>query len=261
MGMRLILIRHGEPDYSIDSLTEKGWREAKALADRIVTWDVMDFYTSDYGRAIATAKPALERLGRTAEILPWAHEFEGVCYDPTLDMKHLCWDYTPGSWTRHPENFRGQEWTRAGCVATEPRIAAYYDEFCKKLDEFIARYGYERDGLIYRRKDGRETFIRHTVGPDATPEAQALTEPETTVVLVCHLGAICAILSHLMNIPFMTLPHALYLPPSSVTVVNTEERWGDEVSFRAQCIGDVHHLLEAGESVSSAGAYTRSFQK
>ena len=25
--MRLIFIRHAEPDYSIDSLTEKGWRE------------------------------------------------------------------------------------------------------------------------------------------------------------------------------------------------------------------------------------------
>ena len=27
--MRLIFIRHAEPDYEHDSLTEKGWREAK----------------------------------------------------------------------------------------------------------------------------------------------------------------------------------------------------------------------------------------
>lgn len=259
--MRLILIRHGEPDYSIDSLTEKGWREAEALADRIATWDVKDFYTSDYGRAIATAKPALERLGRTAEVLSWAHEFEGVCYDPTLDMKHLCWDYTPESWTKYPENFRDQEWVHAGPVGEEPKIAEYYEKFCKSLDAFIEQYGYKRSGLIYRRTDDLETFVRHTVGPDFTPEAQSLTEPEPTVVLVCHLGAICAIMSHLMNIPFMTLPHALYLPPTSVTVINTEERWGNEVSFRAQCVGDVHHLLVAGEPVSSAGAYTKSFQK
>ena len=31
--MKLLIIRHGEPDYSIDSLTEKGWREAELLAD------------------------------------------------------------------------------------------------------------------------------------------------------------------------------------------------------------------------------------
>lgn len=28
--MRLIFIRHAEPDYSIDSLTEKGWRGSEA---------------------------------------------------------------------------------------------------------------------------------------------------------------------------------------------------------------------------------------
>ena len=26
--MKIIFIRHGEPNYEIDSLTEKGWREA-----------------------------------------------------------------------------------------------------------------------------------------------------------------------------------------------------------------------------------------
>ena len=38
--MRLIFIRHAEPDYSIDSLTEKGWREAKLLAERTKRWKV-----------------------------------------------------------------------------------------------------------------------------------------------------------------------------------------------------------------------------
>lgn len=30
--MRLIIIRHGDPDYERDSLTQKGWREAEPLA-------------------------------------------------------------------------------------------------------------------------------------------------------------------------------------------------------------------------------------
>ena len=29
----ILIIRHGEPDYSVDSLTDKGWREARLLAD------------------------------------------------------------------------------------------------------------------------------------------------------------------------------------------------------------------------------------
>ena len=38
--MKLLLIRHGEPDYTIDSLTEKGWKEAELLAERISKLDV-----------------------------------------------------------------------------------------------------------------------------------------------------------------------------------------------------------------------------
>lgn len=28
--MRILIVRHGDPDYEIDSLTEKGWGEARA---------------------------------------------------------------------------------------------------------------------------------------------------------------------------------------------------------------------------------------
>ena len=33
--MRILIIRHGDPDYAKDSLTEKGWREAEYLADKL----------------------------------------------------------------------------------------------------------------------------------------------------------------------------------------------------------------------------------
>ena len=32
--MKLLIIRHGDPDYETDSLTQQGWREAELLADR-----------------------------------------------------------------------------------------------------------------------------------------------------------------------------------------------------------------------------------
>ena len=34
--MRIMIIRHGDPDYSIDSLTEKGLREAELLSHRLI---------------------------------------------------------------------------------------------------------------------------------------------------------------------------------------------------------------------------------
>ena len=33
--MKLLIVRHGDPDYTIDSLTEKGWREARYLSQKL----------------------------------------------------------------------------------------------------------------------------------------------------------------------------------------------------------------------------------
>ena len=53
--MKIIVARHGEPDYENDTLTDKGWKEARLLADRISKWEVTDFYCSPLGRAQDTA--------------------------------------------------------------------------------------------------------------------------------------------------------------------------------------------------------------
>ena len=53
--MRLLIVRHGDPDYSIDSLTEKGWKEVEYLSERLSKLDVKDFYVSPLGRAKDTA--------------------------------------------------------------------------------------------------------------------------------------------------------------------------------------------------------------
>ena len=40
--MKLLFVRHGEPDYEHDSLTEKGDREASLLADMLCRMDIKD---------------------------------------------------------------------------------------------------------------------------------------------------------------------------------------------------------------------------
>ena len=52
--MRLIIVRHGDPNYEIDSLTEKGWREAEFLSVRMekqLQKEHTYIYTSPLGRA------------------------------------------------------------------------------------------------------------------------------------------------------------------------------------------------------------------
>ena len=55
--MRILIIRHGDPDYEHDSLTPKGWKEAEYLSERISKMDIAAFYVSPLGRAKATAPP------------------------------------------------------------------------------------------------------------------------------------------------------------------------------------------------------------
>ena len=73
--MRLLLIRHGDPDYVLDSLTPTGFREAEMLSERIAPMDVAEYYVSPLGRAKATAEPTLKKAGRTASERIWLQEF------------------------------------------------------------------------------------------------------------------------------------------------------------------------------------------
>lgn len=110
--MRLIFIRHGEPDYEHDSLTEKGWREAKLLAARTKDWHVDDFYVSPLGRARDTASFTLKAHGKTAEIMDWLHEFLGKVPDGAGGTR-LCWDLMPADWTAQPELLQPTGWEAA----------------------------------------------------------------------------------------------------------------------------------------------------
>ena len=85
--MKLMIVRHGEPDYSIDSLTPKGWREAELLAKRLSKLDIKDFYVSPLGRAQDTASFTLKKMGRQAKVLPWLHEFDAPMRKPNYPEK------------------------------------------------------------------------------------------------------------------------------------------------------------------------------
>ena len=82
--MRLLIVRHGDPDYSIDSLTEKGWKEAEYLSERLSKLDVKDFYVSPLGRAKDTASFTLKKMNRTAVECDWLREFDVLIDRPDV---------------------------------------------------------------------------------------------------------------------------------------------------------------------------------
>lgn len=233
--MRLILIRHGDPDYVRDSLTEKGFREANLLAERTKRWKVDDVYTSPLGRAIETSKPSLANWGKSATVLEWACEFH-YAVDDGLGGKHIVWDYYPSQWTKEDKNFYENQWIDAPRMKP---IAQHYTEVCNAFDLFLEGYGYRRSGRAY----------------------QVTKHSDKTVVIFCHFGISMILLSHLINLPAPALLHGMFLAPTSVTVLNTEERTGDEAYFRAERIGDTSHLLVGGEQISESGYFAKILQE
>ena len=73
--MRILIIRHGDPDYTIDSLTEKGKREAELLSLKLEKENIDKIYVSPLGRARDTAEYTLRRKGMEGTVCEWLKEF------------------------------------------------------------------------------------------------------------------------------------------------------------------------------------------
>ncbi len=233
--MRLILIRHADPEYQKDTITARGKREAALLAKRVANWQVDDVYVSPLGRAKATAEPCLRAWGKEATVLDWAKEFY-VLVDDGNGGKRIPWDYYPSEWTWISANFRENDWVN---LLRMVPVREEYERVCAALDHLLATYGFRRQGRYY----------------------QTRRPSEKTVVIFCHFGISMILLSHLLNLPAQALLHGFYLAPTSVTVLSAECRTGDEAYFRAERLGDCAHLIAGGEPISSSGYFAEIMQE
>lgn len=252
--MHLIFIRHGDPDYKNDSLTEKGKREAELLADRIAGWNVTDFYVSPYGRAQETLKPALIKMGREAQTMDWLHEFDYRVRHPKTKQLRCCWDWMPREYYGEKKAFDRHAWETLGWAKKE-KIGKRYHEVCSAFDALLAQYDYNRldfDSAIYN-------CLPHTDYDDEgfkdhlTPFQKDFDG--RNLVFVCHLGSMFTIISHLVGCSPLQLWQGFFVAPTSVTVLGAEERTGGEVVFRVQQLGSVDHLKAAGEEASASGFF------
>ena len=109
--MRLLLIRHGDPDYGVDGLTETGKREAALLAKRIAPMEIADYYVSTMGRALETARPVLDKAGRTAMECDWLREFSVGVHRPDCEgLSQVPWDWLPQDWSKSPILLDREHW-------------------------------------------------------------------------------------------------------------------------------------------------------
>ena len=236
--MKLLIIRHADPDYEHDSLTPKGFHEAELLARKLVKQDITAAYVSPLGRAKDTAAPTLSRLNLEAEECDWLHEFDlhRIWRPDVADRRMIVWDWLPQDWMSVPAFFDNERWDQHPLLK-EAGIGDYYREVADHFDALLAKHGYRREGRCYRVE----------------------RENDDTIALFCHFGSGCVLLSRILNISPMILWHSYAAAPSSVTTVVTEERREGTAIMRVTGMGDISHLYAGDEPPSFACRFCECF--
>ena len=235
--MKVIFIRHGDPDYKNDTLTEKGKREAELLSDRVSKWNVKQFYCSPLGRARDTAEYSMQKMNRTPIIYDWLREFYYPITDPVTGKNRIAWDFMPKYWTSQPELYDKDQWINSPVMKTGEELQNAYGEVCSGIDSILALHGYERYENYYR----------------------AIQPNKDTIVFFCHLGVSFVMISHILGISAPVLWQQFFAAPTSVTLLCTEEREKGNASFRVMVFGDTSHLLAGGEPASDSGFFQEIF--
>ena len=233
--MKLLIVRHGDPNYVIDSLTETGWKEAELLSHRLAKLDVKACYCSPLGRARDTAAASLKALGMDAEIMPWLREVAVRINRPDRENS-VAWDWLPQDWTTYPDFYDKDRWT-SHPVFVEAGVSEEIRWVYQGLDDLLARHGYVREGNLYR----------------------AAEPNEDTVVLFCHFGLECVLLSRLLNVSPMIFWHGSCALTTSVTTLITEERREGIAYFRMNGFSDISHLYAAGQEPSYSARYCETY--
>ena len=234
--MRILIIRHGDPDYANDTLTEKGRREAKLLAEKLKKEKIDYIYTSPLGRAKDTCMYAANALGMENQVVvePLFREFncDKAVVLPDGTERHLIWDLLPEYWTKEKELYDLEAWKMHSALG-HGEVVEYYHSIVKRLDEILKNHGYQREEGYYRTDKGNTD----------------------TIAIFCHFGLEMILLSRLCNIsPFPLLHHFVALT-TSVTTLYTEERREGIATFRCCGFGDISHLYVGDEEPSFSARF------
>lgn len=232
--MKLIIVRHGDPDYEHDSLTGLGWKEAEALSERMKNVKADECYVSPLGRAKDTASLSLKKMNMDATELMWLREFAPIVKRP--EKTGVAWDWLPQDWTKMPYAFDFDKWTDYPALE-DAKVREEVDWIYSEFDAFLEKHGYKKEGKLFK----------------------VLNPNSDVIVFFCHFGLECILLSYLLNLPPFVLWHSTIAAPTSITTVATEERREGIAQFRMQAFGDTSHLYVAGMEPAVSGRFRELF--
>lgn len=219
--MRLILIRHGDPNYELDCLTELGQKQAKITAQRLLKEGIQEVYSSPMGRAKQTAQPFLDASGiKNMQILDFMKE---IRYGLENDLYNQ--DYSPwvgvDRMANQGEDLQNPNW-RSLPLFKDNTATVDIDLVQAASDKWLESLGYKRQGLYYKNmRDDDAQF---------------------TLALFSHGGSSTALLSRIFNIPFPLLCASLHIPHTGITIIRFDRTPGKVSVPVVELMNDGNHL-------------------
>lgn len=221
--MKLVIIRHGEPDNEHQTLTPRGFQEAEALGKLYHADDFDEIYVSPLARAQLTARAIIGNSSKELITCPYLAEFIHYVIHPETGKKVLNWDFMPSYFTRQDDLYRDDLYLDTPLMKSA-NMKEEYEKVTAEFDRTLASHGYIREGKYYRVSAANRK----------------------TLLFVCHFGMMGVLLSHLTGIPYILLTQMFACAPTGVTVINSEEREKGIAQFRCARYGDISHLTMAG---------------
>ena len=203
--MRIVFVRHGEPDYRNDCLTETGKIQARQAAVRLREEGIEQIFSSPLGRAQETAAAASEELGLPVQTLDFMRELHWGSIDgePLFANGHP-WDIADElarqGWNLNRTDWEELPYFKNNVVTENVHLVE------EGIDRWLASLGYIRDGFYYR------CWL-----PDSS---------QRTVALFSHGGSSAAAIGHILNLPFPYATALLHLEFTGITILRLDRNPG-----------------------------------
>lgn len=221
--MRLIFIRHGEPNYEKDCLTELGHIQAKLVAQRLLQEDIKTIYSSPLGRARQTAQAYLDACARTdVHILDFMKEIRFGTEEVLYDDRFNPWTGV-NKLIEQGINLQDPDW-REFPLFKNNTATVDVDFIAAQSDKWLSSFGYEKDGLYYLNKNTEEN--------------------NDTYAIFCHGGSTTAFLSRVLNIPFPHLCASFHLKHTGIVILRFDTTPGIRSIPLVELAGDILHIKD-----------------
>ena len=225
--MKFIFVRHGNPNYELDCLTELGHKQAAAAADKLCKMGIEKIYSSSCGRAVETAEYTATRLLLDVHQCDFMRELNWAPKDSSRPYA----DGSPwGIASRYLKENRSLidlAWKEDAFFAqtyTPQNASLLADE----LDNWLQSLGIKREGDYYR-----------------------IEKPQyDTVAMFCHAGIFAAAITHIFNLPFPFAVLSIPCPQTGISIIEFKGLNNELVAPRLCMAGNIDHLKDSNLEIT-----------